>query len=44
VLSAADFQRFLAGNPTAKAQIDQVATTRSFMNRESADAGVQRVP
>jgi hypothetical protein len=44
VLSAADFQRFLAGNPTAKAYIDQVATTRSFMNRESTDARAQRVP
>ncbi len=40
VLSAADFQRFLAGNPTAKAHIDQVATTRSSMNKEIADARV----
>jgi monovalent cation:H+ antiporter, CPA1 family len=44
VLSAADFQRFLASNPTAKAYIDQVATTRSFMNRESTAAKAQRVP
>jgi CPA1 family monovalent cation:H+ antiporter len=44
VLSAADFQRFLADNPTAKAYINQVATTRSFMNRESTAANAQRVP
>jgi monovalent cation:H+ antiporter, CPA1 family len=43
-LSAVDFQRFLASNPTAKAHIDQVATTRSVMNRESTDARAQRVP
>jgi monovalent cation:H+ antiporter, CPA1 family len=40
VLSAADFQRFLASNPTAKAHIDLVAATRSSMNKESADARV----
>jgi CPA1 family monovalent cation:H+ antiporter len=38
VLSAADFQRFLAGNPAAKAHIDQVAATRSSMNKESVGA------
>jgi monovalent cation:H+ antiporter, CPA1 family len=40
VLSAADFQRFLASNPTAKAHIDLVAATRSSMNKESAGARV----
>jgi CPA1 family monovalent cation:H+ antiporter len=43
VLSAADFQRFLATNPTAKAHIDLVAATRSSMNKESAGARVPGV-
>jgi CPA1 family monovalent cation:H+ antiporter len=43
VLSAADFQRFLASNPTAKAHIDLVAATRTSMNKESAGARVPGV-
>jgi hypothetical protein len=38
VLSAADFQRFLASNPTAKAHVDLIAATRTSMNKESAGA------
>jgi len=38
VLSAADFQRFLASYPQAKAHIDLVATTRTSMNEKSARA------
>jgi CPA1 family monovalent cation:H+ antiporter len=43
VLSAADFQRFLAGNPKAKAHIDLVAAKRTSMNKESAGARVPGV-
>jgi CPA1 family monovalent cation:H+ antiporter len=43
VLSAADFQRFLASNPTAKAHIDLIAATRTSMNEESAGARVPGV-
>jgi CPA1 family monovalent cation:H+ antiporter len=32
VLSAADFQRFLTDNPTAKAQIERVVEARTMMN------------
>jgi monovalent cation:H+ antiporter, CPA1 family len=43
VLSAADFQRFLAANPTAKAHIDLVAAARRSMNEQSTRAGVSHV-
>jgi CPA1 family monovalent cation:H+ antiporter len=43
VLSAADFQRFLASNPTTKAHIDLIAATRTSMNEESAGARVPGV-
>ena len=35
VLSATDFRRFLAANPTAKVQIDSVAEARTVMNEKA---------
>jgi len=35
VLSSADFARFLADNPVAKAQIDRVAKDRTLMNERT---------
>jgi Na+:H+ antiporter len=43
VLSAADFQRFLAANSKAKAHIDLVAAARMSMNEQSTRAGVSHV-
>jgi CPA2 family monovalent cation:H+ antiporter-2 len=41
VLSSADFARFLADNPVAKAQIDRVAQARKLMNERPVQ---ERVP
>ena len=38
VLSAADFRRFLAANPSAKAEIDRIVAARTLMNEEFARA------
>jgi monovalent cation:H+ antiporter, CPA1 family len=39
VLSAADFRRFLATNPAAKAQIDTVTAARATMNERAVQGG-----
>jgi monovalent cation:H+ antiporter, CPA1 family len=39
ILSAADFQRFLTGNPKAKAHIDRIAAERTSMNEERVPRG-----
>ena len=41
LLSAADFQRFLAGNPAAKAHIDQVAAIVGSVVRTIPHSGSQ---
>jgi len=43
VLRKADFERFLAGNPEARAEINRIAEARLEMNRENVEGAASSV-
>lgn len=43
VLRKADFERFLASNPEAKAEINRIAAARLSMDQEDAERAAEAV-